>query len=358
MSPDRNTLVLASGASNWVSLPLDADQVNPRPLTLPADFPFLAKLNGSEDSVFNGNIVAAEWARDNEHLLLELQSADGATTAWFLLNVKDPAHSLNLTSVFSTDFSSVKIADHSASVLLVVTGGDLRRIDVSSRQLSAVLVPSVTDYDYYDSTIVFSAKSSDAAASAPVANTVSSDNPASSTDSTEPSAATPYYVGTIRYGDAAPKSLLGVAAPVEVAIGKFYEDEYIAVLNGTNLSFYKRSDFSPLFSDELDFSPTTLKVGKNGEFVAAYTDGLAIATADLEARLVTKWSASSREFGWLDGHMVYSVADGTLSVYDFDGENHRTLCSNVSSRFPVTISADKWLYYFSDGTLTRERVAD
>ena len=52
--------------------------------------------------------------------------------------------------------------------------------------------------------------------------------------------------------------------------------------------------------------------------------------------------------------MLYSVKDGDLIVYDYDGLNRRVIASNVSSRFPAAITDDKWLYYFSDGQLIRE----
>ena len=78
----------------------------------------------------------------------------------------------------------------------------------------------------------------------------------------------------------------------------------------------------------------------------------------MEAMATREWNVSGQTFGWLDDNMIYSVADGELSVYDFDGQNHRTLSKNVSSHFPVTITNDKWLYYFSDGSIVREVVSN
>ena len=95
-------------------------------------------------------------------------------------------------------------------------------------------------------------------------------------------------------------------------------------------------------------------MGSDGEFISLYSDGSKLATVDMEAQSISEWSPSSVAGDWLDGSMYYSVADGVLSVYDFDGLNARTLASNVSAHFPVTISADKWLYFISDGSLMRE----
>ena len=52
--------------------------------------------------------------------------------------------------------------------------------------------------------------------------------------------------------------------------------------------------------------------------------------------------------------MFYVISNGDLIVYDFDGLNRRVIANGVSSGFPATITEDKWLYYFSNGVLTRE----
>ena len=82
--------------------------------------------------------------------------------------------------------------------------------------------------------------------------------------------------------------------------------------------------------------------------------GNQIITLDMEARKLLNWQPVGEKFDWLDNDMIYSVSDGELGVYDFDGLNHRVLAKNVSRHFPVTITNDKWLYYFSDDSLVRE----
>ena len=79
-----------------------------------------------------------------------------------------------------------------------------------------------------------------------------------------------------------------------------------------------------------------------------------MATLDMEALEITEWNIRTQSFGWLDDDMIYTILDGNLVVYDFDGLNEREIAKNVASSFPVTITEDKWLYYFSDGSLVRE----
>ena len=77
----------------------------------------------------------------------------------------------------------------------------------------------------------------------------------------------------------------------------------------------------------------------------------------MESLRLVDWSLDAAKYHWLDSHMLYTVNDGALSVYDYDGLNHRTLSTGASSRFPVTITNDRWLYYFSDNEIMREIIA-
>ena len=130
---------------------------------------------------------------------------------------------------------------------------------------------------------------------------------------------------------------------------------YITTLQNNQLSLYKKVDFNHIQDYELSFSPDNIKVGHNGECIAMHS-GNQLATLDMETYSVREWHTDGENFGWLDNDMVYSVAQGELFVYDFDGLNRRMLAKNVSSYFPVTITDNKWLYYFSDGSLVRELI--
>ena len=76
----------------------------------------------------------------------------------------------------------------------------------------------------------------------------------------------------------------------------------------------------------------------------------------MEIIQVLEWSPEGESFGWINEDMIYSVHDGELLVYDFDGLNRRSLAKNVSEHFPAMITNNKWLYYFSDGNLIRENL--
>ena len=79
-----------------------------------------------------------------------------------------------------------------------------------------------------------------------------------------------------------------------------------------------------------------------------------VAVLDMEILQVINWTLDSPDYGWLGSSMLYSINDGTLIVYDFDGQNRRELSKDVTPNFPVAITDNKWLYYFSDNNIVRE----
>lgn len=139
----------------------------------------------------------------------------------------------------------------------------------------------------------------------------------------------------------------------KLILTKFYDDQYLTIMKDASITTYKKGDISPIIEVELSFIPTEHEAGLEGDFIV-FSNGSRVATLDMETLAVSEWSVDGPTLGWLDGSMIYSVNDGELIVYDFDGLNRRVVAKNVSSHFPATIANDKWLYYFSDGSLIRE----
>lgn len=340
VSPDRNSMLLADNTTTWQLLNLDTDNIKPVSLDLSEILPYTSRADNAKVGLFSGTIELVNWASDNEHLILKI-SQDTSIT-WLLLNVKNPALSINLTKEFNTDFTAIKILDQSATNLLATIGGNLHRIDVPSKQISAILIPNVSSFDYFGQTVVVSAKKSDQ---------VELKSP---TAPTEPSSEDDlYYIGIFRLGSNEILSLKTTATPQKVVITKFYDDEYIGTIDETSITLYTKKDFAKKTTYNIPFNPEKIKVISSGEAIMMYTGGH-IASLDMEANQLFDWSTDTDAFGWLDSSMIYAVKDGILNVYDFNGLNHRTLSSNVSAHFPITITSDKYLYYFRDGSLIRE----
>ena len=319
ISPDRNTMLLINNTTTWQLLNLDTDTaIKPTELDLSKVLPFVSQAQNAEMGLFTGIISDAKWASDNEHLLLKI--TNGSATNYLLLSIKNPATSINLTKEFNADFTDVEIINSSATNLLVLLNGNLHLVDTTTKQISAVLVPEVVSFDHYNQNVVFSTKKD---------------------------------IGLLKLGSNEITSLKDISTPVTVAISKFYDDEYIFTIDDTMLTIYLKDDFVKKTDFNLTFHPDKVKVGLDGEALTMYTGGR-IITLDMEATKINEWNTETDTFGWLDASMIYAVKDGILNVYDFNGENHRTLSSNVSTHFPITITSDKYLYYFRDGSLIRE----
>lgn len=322
-SPDHKSLLLIDETTLWTFIDLDSETLEPKMIDVSSLFSSVSLASGASVGLFTGEILSMTWNHDGDKILFA--TSDGVSQEWSILDLKTPKNSVNLTKDFDLDFSSVQILDNAANNLLVIAAGNLRKIDVPGHSISAVLAENVISFDHYDSEVIFSAK------------TLTGD----------------FYIGNLKLSDQKIKKLDTLDSSAKVLLSRFYDDKYLTVIEGSEVSVLKRDDNSEVFKATLTFVPKSAKVGHNGEFITLSLDNH-IATLDMESMELIEWDADGDHFDFLDNDMIYSVADGKLIVYDFDGYNRRVLAENVSERFPVMITNDRYLYYFSDGMLTRE----
>lgn len=332
ISPDREILLLINNTTKWKYVYLNAEKLEPKEIDISGLF---TKSNESNDesnsepvSLLDGEVTGIDWSADGRHVIFKVVLDKG--DEWIVLDIDNAKNSINLTREFGADFSDIKIFDRSANSLFAVQNGNLHKVDVSNRSMSVVLVENIIDFGYYNNEIFFSANSSP-------------------DDISESSL---YYVGKI--GSNGGISRLGnFSEPLKIVATRFYDEKLVATLSGNIVTLYDMDSFSKLDTYELSFSPQTIEAGHNGEFIIAYSQNM-IATLDMEVRIVHEWATEGENFGWLDNDMIYTVHNGELIVYDYDGLNRRAISKNVSSHFPVGITNNKYLYYFSDDFLTRE----
>ena len=315
VSPNRKLMMLINNTTNWSLVDLENDTIKPTNLNLSSIF----TEEPSELPIpINLEILSLNWDEANEHVLV--QTNNNSEIVWYLIDVKNPAKSLNLTKTFLKPFGRVSIVDHSAKNLLVTIGKDLYKAETDSLQLSQPIVKDVNSYDYYDSEIIYSANN---------------------------------QIGIIKNINKEPTIFIETESPAKVFFGRFYDTRYIYVIESNILSVYEENSDTPIFTSSLNITPSTVKVGPSSEFLFM-NENNNFVTLDMESMIINTWSTKTNDYHWLDGHMIYTVLDGVLSIYDFDGLNYRTLSDNVSSQFPVAITNNKWLYYFSNGSLVRE----
>ena len=318
VSPNRNLILLINKTTNWTLINLDSTTIKPIAVDISKAFSSVSLATGAASGLFTGEILATEWDNANEHILFKVKN--GENIEWVLLNVRNATKSVNLTREFASNFEDVRILDSSASNLLAMRNGNLHKVDVESRQISAILASGVIHYDYYDNEIIYS---------------------------------TEEKINLLKLGDEKATPIEELEAPATLLLSKFYEDKYITVIRDLEVIVYKKDDLTEVARADLSFAPNYYKVGHDGDFIFL-RNGNQLATFDMEALALREWSPESEKFGWITNYMIYTVKNNELIVYDYDGLNRRSISTNVSAHFPVTITNNRWMYYFNDDGLVRE----
>ncbi len=352
VSPDHRWMLVVNNTTAWRLLNLSNDKVEPKIISVATLFESVSMASGATTGLFTGEILELNWSEDNEHILVKSRLDE--KVEWVLLNVKNLSESINITRQFATIFEDVRFFDSSASTLIAIKDSNLHRIDVSGRQISAVLIEGIQNFDVFGSDIIFTA------AIDSKSTYDFSDEMLKREDEllTEERMVTPnYYTGIVKFNDVERiNHITSSEEPIRAFISRFYNEKYITIINDTMITVYKYGGAETVFESALSFNPDNIKVSYDGSFVFMRS-GDRVMTLDMEALELCNWVLDTENFGWLDGHIVYSVKDGTIIVYDFDGMNRRMLSNNVSAHFPVTIVENRWLYYFSDDKLIREIIA-
>ena len=318
VSPNRNLILLINKTTNWTLINLDSTTIKPIAIDISKAFSSVSLATGAASGLFTGEILATEWDNANEHILFKVKN--GENIEWVLLNVRNAAKSVNLTREFASNFEDIRILDSSASNLLAMRNGNLHKVDVESRQISAILASGVIHYDYYDNEIIYS---------------------------------TEEKINLLKLGDEKATPIEELEAPATLLLSKFYEDKYITVIRDLEIIVYKKDDLTEVARADLSFAPNYYKIGHDGDFIFL-RNGNQLATFDMEALALREWSPESEKFGWITNYMIYTVKNNELIVYDYDGLNRRSISTNVSAHFPVTITNNRWMYYFNDDGLVRE----
>ena len=332
ISSNHESLVLTNSTTKWKYIDLSQDELKPKTLDISKYFLSVSLAENSKTGLFTGKILDADWDYDANHVLFKVQN--GETLEWVLLDAKNLDKSVNLTKEFGSDFSQIEILDNNSNNLLVVQKGNLHKIDLSGRVVSAVLVKNILNFDHYENEVVFTANSAKE----------ESDTPK-------------YYIGYLQVGDDKTTKLADTSRPRQVVISKFYDTKYITTLDQDKVTVYLEDNFEEYRKYKLTFAPEKIEVGHDGEFIIMNT-GNKIATLDMEASRVREWETAGKKFAWIDNDMIFTVSEGDLIVYDYDGYNERTIAKNVSDHFPAGISKNKYLYYFSDDHLMREWIIE
>ncbi len=348
-SPDQKWMIAATDPAlpEFDLVDISQQQVAaPVKLTLPATL-YTAPAAGKAQEF---SIV--EWDKDSRYVLVK-HTVDGLDhTEWLVVDTQSLVSSKNITSLVNLPMTQVHFTPASSQSVYAQIDADVRKIDLGDGTISRPLAGNVEDFRMYrDKGIIFT---------------------------TRPDATTHQRsVGYSLDSEQAPHVLATVTddgtAPYRLAIGEYFGDTYVALLNGKTLTVRvgnlpkTAADYEamqPVTTQHLAVPATRLSIVNGGRFVLAEApDRYTVYDLELKKATTTELKGTAPAavvpLDWIDGYMPWSDRDGMLRLYEFDGTNQHDIM-NVTPGQAVTLARNgAYIYAFgkdADGHYALQRV--
>lgn len=274
------------------------------------------------------------WSKNEKYLLIK--HTYGSGTEWIVLNAADPMKSQAVSAIARLAPTNAMFDPRSEDRLFVTySDHSLRSKNLTNGEVSDALVKNVARFSFEDNNVFYT--------SVPVKNTV--DVGYYSLESKSPR-----VVATYRTRD-----------PVKVAASLYFNEVYLAVCVGKNVSIYNlgqlaRSDTSITKLEsktdmiKLSTAPLSLESHGKGRFLTMQ-HGTSLTVYDEELHIVSTTNiqgarqALSQGVMWLDDFHYWQDANGFLRQYEFDGANQTDIVQ-VTKGFSAAYSNDG-LYIYS-----------
>lgn len=275
------------------------------------------------------------WDPTSRYLLVK-HTFNDADMEWLIVDAENAAQTVNLTKLVNVPLGKVVFSGASSNTVFVQVGSDVRKVEISNGTLSRPLASNVAEFSLYDrSTIVYT--------TATIPETGKR-----SAGYYEDGAEKPHVLKT--YEDDG-------KTPLKVALGKYFDEHYVALSYGENIEIYR----GRLPSGEATISAMThettvnqpggidfLEIRNNGRFVVIQKSG-DFQVYDNELKQVSKTTLKNAgaivgKLNWLDGYYAWSDLGGMLRLYEFDGANQQDIMS-VEPGQAVTLANDGVFLY-------------
>lgn len=278
------------------------------------------------------------WDGDARYLLIR-HTYDGDKSEWLMLDTQGDKSTLNITTSMGVTIGSAEfVSGNSRALYILETNGELRRIDLGAKTISAPIITNVAEFYQYDrSTITYATKIDDTTKKR--------------------------TIGYITNGASKARTLKTYAdlgdTPLHLRIGHYFDKTYVAIAYGETLDITSGdlpSSDSTDVSKQVQVASVTIPGGvtklafspDTQRFVSAETP-TSITTYDLELNTLGSAkieNANGRGIQWVDReHFVSNT--GEMALYDFDGTNRQVLTSGGLS-LPVVITPNnKYMVVFT-----------
>ena len=321
---------------------LSSDTIKASKLTIPASVYSESNTIGVLHS-----FTLQSWDSGERYVIVKHTYGD--KTEWLALDTQNVDLTKNITKLLDIDISKISFFGNSGNLYYALSANNLRKLDLAAGTISKVLISNVDNFDIYDSSVITF-----------TGHNISNQNVA----------------GVYRDGDAISYILktnsVDDKSVLNIAITRYFNDNYVAISDGTSVSILKGSypiaangDSSSLVnvaSFDSDKSINKLSFSSTGEYILAQSDAYFVSY-DLEYQSVysstIEGNGTTASIGWLNKNYIWSDRDGTLTIREFDGANVNTI-NLVSSGQDVALTSNGRYFYSinktSTGTYQLQRV--
>ena len=333
-SPDDKWMAIKEEASTPIIKLADISQETPKisSLSLPINSYTHPSAGKSE------HFVLEKWDPNSRYIVVK-HAYDDTKSEWLIVDSQDVARTKNITKLLDIDVSKLVFNGSNSSLLYVLIGTDLRKIDIDAATLSRPLVSNVADFSLYDnSTLAYT-----------TLLTADTKSQSRSVGYYEDGADTPFTIRT--YQDDG-------KTPLKISIGKYFSDIVVAINYGDEVSILKgklptatnpsSTSLKRIATMNISGGAQYLSIKTNGRFVIAQ-NGATFENYDVELQKMSKASLKgsaeyTKEMPWLDNYMIWSDRDNILRFYEFDGSNQQDIMP-VTSGLGVSLSPNsKYIY--------------
>jgi hypothetical protein len=319
-SPDKHWLLIQpkSDAASFILADV-SDPKQPKFTDLQVPDAQLSKQNGQI-----GTVSLVEWDANSQFVLLKEQN--GSSTSFIRLDRSNAPQVVNISTKFGFAISEVHFSPDNANILFANTGGVLRRLDLGNGSASDVLVSNLQQFTVLNSNQVAFV-------------------------STEQSTAE-QLVGIWQNNQITTVRRVPTGEQLRIVYDSYEGHTYLAIASSgsTKVDIVRdpnttvSKDQTALFSQlELGVVPTWITFSPGGHMLAAQS-GKHVAVFDFEEakayQATLNFTASAiPNVAWLDDFYLWSDAGGTARLFEFDGQNVRTITA-VASGYIMTLSSD------------------
>lgn len=311
-SPDHRWLLVQQGTQNSFLL-YDLKNIDKQPTTLALPDSILSKPTAQ------ANLQLAEWADDNEHLLLT-STADN-TVSYIMMDRTDPEQSVNLNSKLNVNPTKITLDDkkYDKYYLYDQAGGNLSKASLKEPTPTPLLQHVLTYKTYSDDTVLYVTDNGAPKGMVRVRLAISDKN---------------WTVRNLPSGTNYVVDLTGYDGNLYVAAGAASDNRvYIYKDPVGQLSSEDQKVAVPaqvLHVEQVNY----LSFSASAQFVVA-ENGNRFGVYDIENETgynyITKQPIDGPQLHatWMDGNRLVYNSSGKLLAFDFDNANKRSLMSSA-----------------------------